>query len=229
MVLLLAMGCAFGLKSISAAGQLDSLLSNSPFGSAKSSGQPADTATQPLEFRGVLEENGQQIFSIYDTATKRSRWVGINAASDDFVVKSYDAGANSISLDQHGRVLALTLKTGPKVVQNMPPPMPVGMQPGANGLPGQVMPNNAMGKGPEAQRLQQIAEEIRRRRALRQQGPPLPMPTPNGAPTPGGPPFTPSTGSGPVPLPGMSTNSGPIPIPMSGSTAGPTPSTPPKS
>lgn len=206
-VLLVALGCALGLNSGFAAGQLDSLLSNSPFGSAKS-GQTAEAGTQPLEFRGVLEENGQQIFSIYDTATKRSRWVGLNAASDDFVVKSYDASANSISLEQHGRVLALTLKSGPKMAQNMPLPLPPGMpQPGSNnGQPAQVLPNGAMGKGPEAQRLQQIAEEIRRRRALRQQAPQapqMPAPTQNTAPATGNPSAAPATVPGPMlnPLP----------------------------
>ena len=237
-MLLLALGAVLGLASGQAASQLDSLVANSPFGSAKS-GQAADAAgNQPFEFRGVLEENGQQLFSIFDTATKRSRWVGLNAASDDFVVKSYDADARSVSLEQHGRLLALTLKSGPRVAQNMPPSMSPGMQAGAYPQPGQILPNGTA-KGPEAQRLQQIAEEIRRRRALRQQPPQMmPMPNPNpatgtGGPMPvpgtgtGGPAFVPGTGSGgPAFVP--SAGPGPVPVPSSESANAPAPNSPPK-
>lgn len=229
-ILLLAMGGTLGLTAGMAASQLDSLLTNSPFGAAAKSGQPADAGNQPMEFRGVVEENGQQLFSIFDTATKRSRWVGLNDASGEMVVKSYNAEGNTISLEQNGRVLALTLKSGPRIVQNVPPPMPSGMQPGANGMPGQIMPNG-VGKGPEAQRLQQIAEEIRRRRALRQQPPQMPMPSPNAIPG-AGPMPTPGSGAGPVPNAVPGSNSGPMPMPNAvpgAATSGPTPYYPPKS
>src|ERR1035437_9348499 len=167
---LLALGSLLGLMPGKAASQLDSLLANSPFGSAKTGGQSADaTGNQPFELHGVLEENGQQLFSIFDTTTKHSRWLGLNATNDDLVIKSYDADAHTVSLDQHGRIFSLTLKSGPRVVQNTPPPM---KNPGVNnGQPAQFQPNGAAGKGPDAQRLQQIADEIRRRRALRAQGP----------------------------------------------------------
>ena len=216
---LLALGWLLGLTSGMASSQLDSLLANSPFGTVKT-GPAGDAAgNQPLEFRGTSEEGGQQYFSIYDTATKRSRWVTLNAASDDFVVKSYDPDAHTVSLDQHGRVLALTLKSGPRIVQNVPPPMPPNT---ANLQPGQMQPGG-VGKGPEAQRLQQIAEEIRRRRALRQQPAQMPMPNPNVAPGSVGPNFIPGAGTGgPMPIPGAGTGPGPMPTPVSGANSGPT-------
>ena len=174
-----------------------------------------------------MEENGQLLFSIFDTATKRSRWVALNDPSSDLVIKSYDADAHTVTLDQSGRPLALTLKSGPRIVQNIPPPMQPGMQPGANGMPGQILPNG-VGKGPEAQRLQQIAEEIRRRRALRQQPPQMQMP--NAVPGSGGPmPMpVPGSGSGPVPNAVPGSGSGPMPMPNTGA-SGPTPNFPPKS
>lgn len=222
---LLALACTLGLGSAQAAtSPLDSLLANSPFAVVKS-GQAADAGTQPLEFRGVSEEKGGPFFSILDTATKRSRWVVMNDPSDDFVVKSYDADAHTVSLDQHGRVLSLTLKSGPRIVQNVPPPMP----PGSNGQPGVTMPNGG-GKGAEAQRLQQIAEEIRRRRALRQQPPQMPMPNPNTAPGAYGPTPMPGAGTGgPMPIPGNGTGPSPIPNPTPGTNSGPTPNYPPQS
>ncbi len=225
---LLALSATLGLTLGRAASQLDSLLKDSPFGSAKST-QASDAGNQPVEFRGVSEENGQVLFSIFDTATKRSRWVTLNDTSGDVVVKSYDAEAHTVALEQNGRTLSLTLKSGPKIAQqNIPPPMPPGL-PGANGTQGQIMPNGAA-RGPEAQRLQQIAEEIRRRRALRQQAPQspqMPMPSPNAVPGMGGPMPTPGTGTntgGPVPMPG--TGSGPVPTGTPNPGSGPVPTYP---
>lgn len=195
------------------AGQLDSLLNSTLFGSAKS-GQPADAGNQPLEFRGVSEIDGQQLFSIYDTATKRSSLLTLNDTSNDVVIKSYDADTHAVNLMQNGKALSLTLKSGPRIAQNMTPPPP-GMPAGAPNLPGmagQQIPANGIGKGPEAQRMQQIAEEIRRRRALRQQGPQM-----SGA--------APSPGTGPTPMPSLPGATGPVPVaPLPGaSSAGPMP------
>ena len=219
-LLLLTLGATLGLNT-GWADLLEDFAKNSPFPQAKA-GQAADAGNQPVEFRGVSEENGQVLFSVFDTATKRSRWLTLNDTTGDLVVKSYDAEAHTVSLEQNGHALSLTLKSGPKVAQqNIPPPMPPGM-PGANGLQGQVMPNGAS-RGPEQQRLQQIAEEIRRRRALRQQAPQMPTPN-NAVPNYGGPMSMPGTGAssgGPIPLPG--TGSGPIPTGMPNATPGPMP------
>ena len=217
-LLLLTLGAGLGLAAGKAASQtdLDSLVKNSPFGSSKA-GQVADAGNQPIEFRGSMEENGQPIFSLYDTATKRTRWVGLNDTSGEVVVKSFDAEAHTVSVEQNGRPLALTLKSGPRIVQNIPPPMPPAMQPGSPGLPGQNSPNS-IGKGPEQQRLSAIADEIRRRRALRSQSP-QPMPMPNAVPGSSGPvpmPVSGNSSGGPVPMPnpGNGTN-GPMPMPNS--------------
>ena len=220
--LLLTIGSLLSPASGIAANQLDSLLNSSLFGTAAKSGQPADAGNQAFEFRGVSEENGQQLFSIYDTTSKRSRWVVLNDTSGDLVVKSYDAEAHTISLEQSGRVLSLTLKSGPRVAQNIPPPM----QPGIPGLPGQQVMPNGMAKGPEAQRMQQIADEIRRRRALRQQAPQMPGASQMPMPTPAAP-----GSGGPVPLPGATPGTGPtmMPAPLPGATTGPMPIPTPKS
>ncbi len=202
------MGFALSLTTGMAGSRFDSLIANSPIGSAKTA-QPADAGNQPVEFRGVLEENGQLLFSVFDTATKRSRWIPLNDSNGEVVVKSYNAETNTIALEQNGRALSLILKSGPRIVQNIPPPpMSSNMQAGVNGLPGQIMPNG-VGKGPEQQRLQQIAEEIRRRRALRQQPPQMPASN-----APGGPAFTPGSGTGPMPMPNTNSgsNTGPMPI-----------------
>jgi hypothetical protein len=206
---LLAIGSLAG-RAAEPAGLLDTLISSSPFGQMKG-GAAGDTPNQPLEFRGVIEEGGGWVFSIYDTTSRHSRWVGLNTASDDFVVKEYDAIHQTVSVDQHGRVLSLSLKSAPKIAQagNQMVVRP----PQANtipGMPGPVGPGMQSGSPADAQRLQQIAQEIERRRALRRQAAQSPgqSPQPGQFPMPG-----PTMGQGPVPMPVPANGSGPIPTP----------------
>lgn len=193
---------------------LNGLVTNSPFGSAKSGAVLGSGGNEPFEFRAVLEGN---LFSIYDTNTHRSIWVELNDPVNGFSVKGYDVGKESITVDYQGKAMTLAIKRAPAAAQVFQPPPQIGPQPGPGLVtqppgtqPGQVGPT-----GPSAvdqQRIQQIQEEIRRRRALRSQA------TPNGS-TPGaspnyngGPQMQPSTSSGPVPVP--SNSSGPQPYPQ---------------
>ena len=177
--LLCAAGYLTGFGAEPATG-LDALVANSPFGQVRGGPGGGDAANQPLEFRGILEEGNSCVFSIYDTASHHSSWVGLNVSSDDFVVKEYDAAHQTLSVNQNGRILTLALKSAPKVAQAnpivRPGPMPMPNQnPGMNNGP-MLQPGAG---GPDAQRLQQIAQEIERRRALRRQAsgaPPVPMP-----------------------------------------------------
>ncbi len=208
-LLLLATGSLAG-KAAEPTGLLDTLISSSPFGQMKG-GAAGDTPNQPLEFRGVIEEGGGWVFSIYDTTSRHSRWVGLNTASDDFVVKEYDAIHQTVSVDQHGRVLSLSLKSAPKIAQ-------AGNQmvmraPQVNAIPGMpptVGPGAQPGSPADAQRLQQIAQEIERRRALRRQAAQVP-----GQPSPSGqfPMSGPTAGQGPIPMPVQANGSGPVPMP----------------
>ena len=180
------------------------LLANSPFGSLRT-GAPGSGAAEPLEFRAVLEENGNRIFSIYDTATHQANWVDLNDPVKEFSVKEYDAEHASVTVEYQGKTMTLALKRAPAVAQVAPQIPP----PGPNGA---VAPGNFAGGpgGPTAvdqQRIQQIQEEIRRRRALRSQ-PSVPG-NPSGTP--------PNYGNGPVPQP--STGGGPVPQPSN--SAGP--------
>jgi hypothetical protein len=199
---LMAIGSVAG-QAAEPAGLLDTLISSSPFGQMKG-GVAGDAPNQPLEFRGVIEEGGGWVFSIYDTTSRHSRWVGLNAASDDFVVKEYDAIHQTVSVDQHGRTLSLSLKSAPKIAQAgnqmvMRPSQP-NMIPG---MPGPVGPGMQPGSPADAQRLQQIAQEIERRRALRRQAAqgqsqtfPVQPPRPGQFSMP-----LPANGSGPIPTP----------------------------
>lgn len=219
--LIFALVCAVAGHRLLAAGtpspekekmNLNGLVTNSPFGSAKSGVMGANNGNEPFEFRAALES---KFFSIYDTNAHRSMWVELNDPVNGFSVKNYDAGKESITVDYQGKVMTLAIKRAPAAAQVFQPPaLPTPQQPGPNGVVQQPMPGQPGQVGPagpspvDQQRIQQIQEEIRRRRALRSQGPPPGMPQSNFN---GGPQMQPSTSSGPVPQPSNST--GPQPYP----------------
>jgi hypothetical protein len=187
--LLVGLGTITGLGTVHADGpDLNGLVANSPFGKA---GQAPDAAgtTGPLELRGVFIDQGERFFSLYDVSSRRALWVGLKEPGNPFVVQAYDEAQGVVTVEYQGQVHAVTLKQA-KVAAL---PVPVGPGPSATpaGSPGpavQTAPD-------EAARLAQIAEEIRRRRALRAQAaqmprnqPPSPVPSPATSPAAATPP-----------------------------------------
>jgi hypothetical protein len=153
---------------------LQELVANSPFGNAAGSAASPDAAAGALEFRGMFSDGGEYFFSLFDPASRRSTWVGLNESGHPFVVKAYDANQGTIAVEVQGRSLVIPLKQATVVAV---PAAPVAGSPAGNASAGPlVAPKPATD---EATRLAQIAEEIRRRRALRvqamqKQGPPAP-------------------------------------------------------
>lgn len=170
-LLLLALLAAPAFAQPAPAPSLQNLLANPPFGSAASAGAAPVSAT-PLEFRGTFVDRGERFFSLADPATKKAEWVTLNETGHPFLVKAYDADTETVTVDFQGRSLSLKLRAAKIVAMAAPPPQPVaGVQPGTP----------APSAGPaasttEAQRLAQVAEEIRRRRALRSQATQTPPP-----------------------------------------------------
>ena len=154
--LLLALALPAGAET--AAPGLPSLVANSPFGSAAVSGPTASAA--PLEFRGTFLDGGERFFSVLDPSTRRAEWVGLNEPGRAFTVKAFNAEQESITVDFQGRPLELKLHS---VRISAAPAV------AAAPAPGPTPPTQALPSTGEAQRLAQVAEEIRRRRALRQQ------------------------------------------------------------
>jgi hypothetical protein len=163
---------SFGADSTPEKMDLTGLINNSPFGTARSGAYGnGNGGSEPFEFRSYLEESNHKFFSIYETATRRSNWVELNDPVNGFSVKSYDGDKQTITVDYQGKSMTLAIKRAPAVAQVMQQPMP---QPG----PTPIMPTSGNPSiqpgttGPTAidqQRIQQIQEEIRRRRALRNQ------------------------------------------------------------
>lgn len=173
---LLALLALPALAQTPAAPSLQNLVQNSPFGTVAPAGQAA-AAAGPLEFRGTFVDRGERFFSIADTSSKRAEWVALNESGRAFQVKNYDSESETVTLDYQGRSLSLKLRTAKITAMAMPPPQVAAPAPGQPPT-GVVLPAAAPTApgATEAQRLAQVAEEIRRRRALRQQAQQQPAP-----------------------------------------------------
>ena len=153
------------------------LASNSPFLPAQNAAGPATpTAGAPLEYGGFLEDRDGRLFRVISTSQKKGAWVRLNEreATLDFTLKQHDPDQNTVTVEQQGRTMTLELRK-PKVVSSgsaaqamSPPPMP--MQPG-NPMPAAVTQAVVLNPSPadEANRLNAVATEVQRRRALREQ------------------------------------------------------------
>lgn len=164
-ILSLAIACVLAaMGQAQEAPDLNSLLSNSPFDSAPGTGGPAKT-DNPVEFRGVFAEGGEYFFNLYIAANTRSKWLGLDETYDEkLTVKTYDADKQQLTVDYQGKTLTLTLGSAKRITTAAAPSNP----PPATAQPA----NQAVQPGPaisDQERLSKIADEIRRRRALRQQ------------------------------------------------------------
>lgn len=165
---LFALGCLLtaGSSGLHAAGQADlnSLLSNSPFGSA-ASGAATPQNDAPLEFRGVFAEGGDYFFNLYSASAARSEWLGLDDTyGDNVVVKSYDPANQQLTVQFQGKPMTLSLVSARRPAA----PTPARPTPAVKGQPEPAVVAPATPTS-EQERLSKIAEEIRRRRALRQQ------------------------------------------------------------
>ncbi|MBI5382058.1 MAG: hypothetical protein HZA31_09185 [Opitutae bacterium] len=148
------------------------LTSDSPFlpaGGAAAAG-PAENAT--LEFRGMMVRNGEEVFCLVDTSTpaKKSVWIKTNETGRDFIVKSYDPASDTLTVDNRGRILQITLLK-PKVGSSGAPMAIASGHMGGQPQPGAPIAPVVLNPTPadEAKRLEAFATEVRRRRQLREQ------------------------------------------------------------
>ncbi len=154
--------CLFAAaSSVLAATDLQPLLDNSPFGKAPVVEEPVVAAGEaPLEFRSLVVEDDRRYFSVFDPASQRGHWIAEGEEGGDIVFVGYDAEAQQLVVRQGGRSLELALKRADIV---------------AGVMPTVAVPNNAPAQRrvrpagqADARRLEAVAAEVRRRRALRQ-------------------------------------------------------------
>jgi hypothetical protein len=147
------------------------LASSSPFLPAAAAGAPVATEGAAIELRGVMETGDGLSFCIFDPARKVSVWSRVNEKDHDFLVKAYDPASETLTVEHGGRTLRLVMRTvkvasSGQAVAPLPLPAP-GMPPAQNAVTQSVVlqPTPA----DEQRRLDAVAAEVRRRRALREQ------------------------------------------------------------
>jgi hypothetical protein len=150
-----------GLLQIVRAGAQDA--DGSPFLPSPAAGASAAAENQSLELHGIMPTSDGVRFCIYDSVKKTSKWVGLNdaGAGDAFVVKSADPNADTVSVLSGGRLMTLVMRK-PKVDSSFVANFGAGLPPGVSVV---LNPTAA----DEQRRLQAIAQEVRRRRLLREQ------------------------------------------------------------
>lgn len=153
----------FVLAAPLAGADLQALLDNSPFGKPPAKESIAEATSQvPLEFRSLIVEDQGRYFSVFDPAAQRGYWLSENNAEGEIVINSYDEEARELVVSQSGRVMRLPLKSA-NIIAGAVPTVAAPAQPNGRQAP-QVNRDSAA----DARRLEAVAAEVRRRRALRQ-------------------------------------------------------------
>lgn len=167
----------------------------SPFMPEAGAGSSAVTQNAPLEYRGFLESGDGMQYRLFDPAKKSGFWVQKDVRNDEgVVVKNHDPAKDILTIEHGGRSLTLEVRKGRILASANPVPMPQPLPlPGGPPQPANVAPavTQAVVMNPtpadEAKRLEAVAAEVARRRALREQAAqqPAPQPAQNAAPQPG--------------------------------------------
>lgn len=169
--LFLSLGFCLFAGAASAAVSLDGLATDSPFVLKKddASAAPVVTENATVEFRGMIATKEGVLFGFFDRTKNTSAWVKQNDKNSEFNVRSFDATVDTVSLDYQGQKFTLPLSTAKiatavaapvQIVNNAQPGMP---QPNVT-----AQPANRVQTAQDQQRLESVAAEVRRRRALRQ-------------------------------------------------------------
>lgn len=184
---LVAAGLAFAAIGEAAA----QLAAKSPFMPPAATATNAPTAGAPLEFRGYIETGDGVQFRVFDPAKKMGTWVKLNERNTDLEIlaKKYDSASKTLVIEHQGRTLTLAEKEA-KVVSSgtaaqMAPPPPA--PPPPSNVPAAVTQAVVLNPTPadEQRRLEAVAAEVARRRAMREQAT---QQISQGAPPPGVPP-----------------------------------------
>ena len=151
------------------------IAAKSPFMPPQSAAAAGPTAGAPLEYRGYMETAEGRLFRIHDPAKKTGTWVKLNDRNPDFDVmaKQHDEDQRTLTIEHQGKTLTLAVRES-KVVSSgaaaaaMPPPV---MTPAQSNVAPAVTQAVVLNPTPadEQRRLDAVAAEVSRRRALREQ------------------------------------------------------------
>jgi hypothetical protein len=152
------------------------LVSKSPFLPPQTAETNAPTVGAPLEYQGYITTGQGAQYRIYDPARKAGTWVKLNQRDSTFDVtaKQHNGENGTLVIEHQGKTLTLAEKKA-KVVsagtaQMTPPPAQVAPAPPQNVAPA-VTQAVVLNPTPadEQRRLEAVATEVARRRALREQ------------------------------------------------------------
>jgi hypothetical protein len=149
-----------------------------PFGYAKDAAPVeapvANSSLDRIEFRGVMATGSETLVVLFDRTSSRSTVLKLNELVDNLKVTEYQPENERVRVESGADWKWIELLQAKVVAAALPPPKPVapgGPQPPvpqANGAP----PAGGMAQVSDEEvrdRMQRVAEEIRRRRALRRQ------------------------------------------------------------
>lgn len=147
------------------------LAANSPF-LPQGAAAAAPTANAALEYRGYMDTpTGERLFRINDTARKTGAFIKLGEKHEGLglALKQYDADRNSITIEHEGKTVTLQRREA-KIASAGPAAQLLPAMPVANVSPAVtqsvvVNPTTA----DEQRRLEAVAAEVARRRALREQ------------------------------------------------------------
>lgn len=144
------------------------LLERNPFVPYEPPKLPPPEPPPPYEFRGVSVENGVQYFSLYNLETKKAVWVTDGRNNSGLQAQSYDRASGVVLADERGRSFRLALKEAKpinSIVSRLRSDTAVAAATTRSTPLPQMMPAGVSESG----RLDQVAEQIRNRRAQRLQ------------------------------------------------------------
>lgn len=151
-----------------------SLAGKSPFlPPAGPGGAAVPTAGAPLEFRGTMVTADGIKLRIVEPARKNAAWLLVNERdpSLDFVVKQYDPEHDTVKVDYQGQTLTLAQHVAKVASAGAPQNQGAGFQPGGVPMPPAISQSVVVNPTPadEQRRLEAVAAEVARRRAMREQ------------------------------------------------------------
>lgn len=153
-----------GAAGASAAVSLDGLVAESPFMPKQESGAaPVVTENAAVEFRGLISTKEGVLFGLYDRTRNVGAWVREKDKGAEFTVRSYDAAGDLVTVDYQGQKYTLPLSSS-RIATALPSAVPAAAKPAAAG----GSPQAVAARPADATRLESVAAEVRRRRALRQ-------------------------------------------------------------
>jgi hypothetical protein len=165
--ILTTLGLCFMTTAPMAAVSLDGLVNESPFmPKQEAEAAPVVTENATVEFRGMITTKDGILFGLYDRGRNQGSWVRQDEAGADFKVRSYDGGKELVTVDYQGQTYTLPLSLA-KIGAAAPSAVPVPAVPTPGGGVRSVTAS-AGSKVDDQRRLESVAAEVRRRRALRQ-------------------------------------------------------------